>query len=253
MSNKAQLIELMKKKLYADNPSIATADVAYGGLVNGLLGKFVDFAKIITPVLGKDYYTEADQAMIYSSLYGALRASVKDGTDGQNGKDGDKGDRGSTGPCGADGVTPVRGVDYFTAEDVVNITRLVLDQIPKPETPDILGAIAPHLEEFKKNLPNNDSILVSILKDPRLRMLLHGGGSSAASSAATIFTQTPTGLIDGANKAYTVLNAITTVIGIWINGEFIHPSEYTAAGAGFTMGTALDASLSGKSFTISYT
>lgn len=70
-------------------------------------------------------------------------------------------------------------------------------------------------------------------------------------TGATIYTETPTGAIDGVNKAYTTTHAITTVIGMWYNGQFIHPAEYTVAGAGFTMGTALPA-ISGAAFTISY-
>jgi hypothetical protein len=43
------------------------------------------------------------------------------------------------------------------------------------------------------------------------------------------------------------------VFSMAINGMFIHPGEYTVSGSGFTMGTALDASLSAASFSISYT
>lgn len=72
------------------------------------------------------------------------------------------------------------------------------------------------------------------------------GGSSA------FYVETPTGAINGSNKIYTTANTITTVLSLHINGQFIHPSEYTASGAGFTMGTALDSSLSGLGFTIIY-
>lgn len=40
---------------------------------------------------------------------------------GVRGLKGDKGDTGSTGPAGADGYTPVKGVDYFTAEDIASL------------------------------------------------------------------------------------------------------------------------------------
>lgn len=83
----------------------------------------------------------------------------------------------------------------------------------------------------------------------RFEELMHGGGSTGGS--ASIFTQTPDGLIDGSNKSYTTIHAITTVIGLWYNGEFVHPAEYTVAGSGFTMGTALPV-ISGAAFTISY-
>lgn len=73
-----------------------------------------------------------------------------------------------------------------------------------------------------------------------------GGGST------TVYSETPTGLVDGSNKIYTTSHTITTVIGIWINAEFIYPSEYVVSGAGFTMNTALDASFSSTGFLISY-
>ena len=76
--------------------------------------------------------------------------------------------------------------------------------------------------------------------------------TDATGASATIYTQTPVGLIDGANKIYTTTNSITTVIGMWFNGQFVHPAEYTVAGAGFTMGMALPA-IGGAAFTISYT
>lgn len=73
----------------------------------------------------------------------------------------------------------------------------------------------------------------------------------STSSSGTIFTETPQGAIDGVNKIYTTTNTITTVIGLWYNGEFIHPAEYTVSGAGFTMRTALPV-IPGAAFTISY-
>ncbi len=84
-------------------------------------------------------------------------------------------------------------------------------------------------------------------------LLDHVTGRVLVSSAggATIYTETPTGLINGVNKIYTTVNTITTVIGMWYNGEFIHPAEYVVSGAGFTMGTALPV-ISGAAFTISY-
>lgn len=76
---------------------------------------------------------------------------------------------------------------------------------------------------------------------------------TSTGGSATIYTETPSGLINGSNKVYTVSNTVTTVIGFWINGQFIHPSEYTSVGTTITFVTALDASLSGTGFTISYT
>lgn len=68
----------------------------------------------------------------------------------------------------------------------------------------------------------------------------------------TVYSETPTGLINGVNTSYIVLHTITTVIGMELNGQYIDPSQYTVSGAGFTMGTAIPAAFSGLPFTIIY-
>ena len=72
------------------------------------------------------------------------------------------------------------------------------------------------------------------------------------SNGSQVFTETPSGLINSANTTYTTLNGITHVLSLFINGEFIHPSEYSVSGNGFTMNSQLDASLAGTTFTIKY-
>lgn len=51
------------------------------------------------------------------------------GETGPKGDKGDKGDTGDTGPAGANGYTPVRGVDYWTAEDVQQIVTEAVEQV----------------------------------------------------------------------------------------------------------------------------
>lgn len=46
---------------------------------------------------------------------------------------GPKGDAGPTGPAGADGYTPVKGTDYFTAADQADIVSQVLASLPAAE------------------------------------------------------------------------------------------------------------------------
>lgn len=71
--------------------------------------------------------------------------------------------------------------------------------------------------------------------------------------AGTFYTETPSGLINGSNTTYTVANTITTVFNLAINGQYLHPTvDYTFTGTTITMVTALDASLSGRPFTITY-
>lgn len=75
---------------------------------------------------------------------------------------------------------------------------------------------------------------------------------SGGAITGTIFVETPGGLINGSNRAYTTLNTINTVIGIQLNGGAIQPAEYTVSGAGFTMSTAIPSSFAGLEFTIVY-
>jgi hypothetical protein len=88
------------------------------------------------------------------------------------------------------------------------------------------------------------------------------GTALDASLAGTAFTvvyqgfsfnsEIPTGTIDGVNRIYSVANPINRVINISINGEFVHPVEYTTSGKTVTFLTPLDPSLSGAQFTINY-
>lgn len=54
----------------------------------------------------------------------------QDGSDGQPGQDGKDGQDGAPGAPGADGHTPVRGTDYWTADDQAAIVQDVLDALP---------------------------------------------------------------------------------------------------------------------------
>lgn len=142
-------------------------------------------------------------------------------------KDGEPGKPGTPGKPGKDAI--------FDKETL--ITEIV-DAIKKKKLLDV------------SNLRNAESFMYKGTKYG-VHEMMHGG-SSGSSTTTTNYVETPTGLINGSNTVYTTAHTITTVLGMWINGQFIHPSEYTVSGAGFTMSTALDASLSGTGFTISY-
>lgn len=51
------------------------------------------------------------------------------GDTGATGPQGPKGDTGATGPAGADGHTPVKGTDYWTAQDQAGIVQDVVDEV----------------------------------------------------------------------------------------------------------------------------
>lgn len=84
MSNKAQLIALLNKQLYAKNPQLAVADAADTQLMAPILARFIDNLTAVKPIVGEDYFTDADKAMFYTALYEALRAAIKDGIDGKD-------------------------------------------------------------------------------------------------------------------------------------------------------------------------
>lgn len=55
------------------------------------------------------------------------------GGTGPKGDKGDKGDTGDVGPAGPAGYTPVKGTDYFTAEDKAEMVNAVLAALPSAE------------------------------------------------------------------------------------------------------------------------
>jgi len=73
-----------------------------------------------------------------------------------------------------------------------------------------------------------------------------GGGS------ITVYSETPSGLINGSNDTYTTVQTINSVLSFAINGQFIHPEEYSAVGTTITFVTPLAADLAGKDFTITF-
>jgi hypothetical protein len=68
----------------------------------------------------------------------------------------------------------------------------------------------------------------------------------------TCRSETPSGTINGSNATFTITTSKTFVIGIWMNGQFIHPADYSVTGTTITFGTAPDVSYSGLPFTIVY-
>lgn len=91
--------------------------------------------------------------------------------------------------------------------------------------------------------------VVQLWADPTTHRLLvdaTGGGIS------TLYTQTPVGTINGINTDFTVTNTITFVVGLYMNGQFIHPAEYSFATTTITFVTAPDISFAGLPFTIVY-
>lgn len=70
--------------------------------------------------------------------------------------------------------------------------------------------------------------------------------------ANLINSETPSGTINGVNKVFTTANKITTIISFKINGQSLHPDQYSVSGNTITFNNAPPASLSTKPFTIVY-
>lgn len=87
----------------------------------------------------------------------------------------------------------------------------------------------------------------------RLLVTSTGGGTT------TVYTETPSGAINGSNLTYTVAHTINSIFSFAINGQYLHPrdigagtGDYTFSGMTVTFLSALPAMLAGTSFTIVY-
>lgn len=101
------------------------------------------------------------------------------------------------------------------------------------------------ISAYVKEINFSTNITPTYAGDGRITLTASGGGG-------TTYTETPTGTIDGANVTFTTANTITTVINFALNGQFIHPSEYSTAGSTITFVTAPAAGMSGLPFTVIY-
>lgn len=97
---------------------------------------------------------------------------------------------------------------------------------------------------------------VIVWADPVTHRLLT---TSTGGGGATVYTETPQGLINSSNTAYTTAHAITTIYSFAINGQYLHPQDlvaltgdYTFSGSTITFLSALPSSLAGTSFTVVY-
>lgn len=114
-------------------------------------------------------------------------------------------------------------------------------------------------------LQGNERLEIAAIKDlreeldelKRMRTTKLGGGGTSAIGVASALNfalkkETPSGAINSSNTTYTVTKPINAVIAFAINGQAITDDEYTVAGKTITMDSAIDSSLSGTSFRITY-
>lgn len=216
-----------------------------------------DLTKLIKPLIpapvpGKDGYTPVKGVDYFDGKDGQDGKPGKDGLDGESivGPQGPKGDRGERGPAGS----PDTGMQIVTKlRSLKGQERLSYDDLkdlppPSPasksiEIYDESGLIEGNLERI-----NFTGAGVTAASDGHgsITVVITGGSGGA------VYSETPTGAINGSNAVYTTAHDITTVFSFAIGGQFIHPEHYSIAGNQITLDAPLDASLSGMPFTIVY-
>jgi len=196
------------------------------------------------------------------------------GIQGVVGQKGDQGERGQTGAQGVQGekgdqgIPGARGPKGEKGNDgSPDTTETLIKKLAKKLSYNDLKD-KPNLESFRPFTAGAETQiwLNGKLFSSQVRVLdfvgsgatiteLGGGAVSIqvnSGGVGTIYTETPSGAIDGSNTSYTTAHTITTIFSFAINGQFIHPSDYSISGSTITFGTPLDASLSGLPFTIIY-
>jgi len=169
----------------------------------------------------------------------------KDGVDGKDGKDGVDGKDGKDGVDGKDGKDGVDGKDGKDGNEIEPMQIAdKLNTLDGVVEKSVIKGLEEELKKINKKLEDSDKTVVlgGGVSDKRVVMALR----------RMVTSETPSGAINGVNTTYTVSRDISSVINFTINGQFIHPDEYSVAGATITFDTALDSSLSGTSFTMTY-
>lgn len=98
-----------------------TSETVLGG--GAVVGKNVTVSSI-TPIDGGNRVTFS-----YTLDNGTVKTSTMDVMDGKDGIDGANGKNGKDGNPGTDGYTPVKGTDYWTADDKAEIQSYIDAQI----------------------------------------------------------------------------------------------------------------------------
>ena len=222
--------------------------------IAGLLAELADAKELLDEKLA-----EADRLIANAKI-------IQKGERGPAGPaGGPMGPRGLTGPSGARGeagYTPIKGQDYFTDSEIREMIREIAKKVPLPlngrdgrdANPEavIKAVLRAFLVGDVKLTTKHIAGLEEALMTARSYQRLGGSGGGGIASG-DIYQETPTGDIDSANLTYTVLHPITKVLNFAINGQFLHlTTDYTFSSKTITFVTALDSSLSGKPFQITY-
>lgn len=170
-----------------------------------------------TPVKGVDYFIEEEITAIINYIQTTLInfKEGKKGDQGEQGNQGEKGDQGK-GKAGKNGETPIRGIDYWTKQDIEKIQNDIKKLIPKVDvTPKIDvqkivdEALKNHSYKNLKDAPDLTDLpkLIEFLKRGGFR----GGGGSSSSSFGAGY-QTATGTVNGTNKVFVFAVAPNSIV-----------------------------------------
>lgn len=194
-----------------------------------------------TPKKGVDYFTQTEIQQIIQAI---ANISLRDGKPGDRGTDGAHGYSPRKGVDYFDGETPVRGIDYWTKEDVNHIISETVKRVPKQKAVTAQDV----LEEFKKNpITMKDLGDYEDIKDlPQLIAFLkrggfRGGGSGGTSGAtSTPYKDTFTGS-SGSTFSLTFTPKANTLQ--LIRGGAVQEEgtsyDYTISGVTITLATPL--------------
>jgi len=138
------------------------------------------------------------------------------------------------------------------AKDEDRIIQELLGLIP--ELPTMPPDLSAEVNDIKEILERLEKKIEEVDKKP---VRTGGGGGTSAIGVASamkniVKNETPSGLINGSNTTYTVTKPINAILSFGINGQVIHPSEYSYSGKTITFTTAIPAGLSGTTFEIVY-
>lgn len=184
----------------------------------------------------------------------------KPGRDGLPGFRGEPGESGKPGRDGLPGKTPVKGVDYFTDNEIQAIKKMILTELAVPrtedETPIVAADVAVTPDMVKKiiaimhSLPEVDKLEVSkgvrnaqsfIYGGTKYKMseLMHGGSSASSSSSTAVYGE----VVAGSGTAWTLAHTPdTNTLRLFANGQRLTAgTDYTLAGATITTVLSWDA------------
>lgn len=103
--------------------------------------------------------------------------------------------------------------------------------------------------KFKQSQISGLEQTIKAFRNQLARGYLHGGGAGAV----TVYSDTPSGAINGSNVTYTLSRTPKSILTLTINGQYLHPvADFSVTGNTITLTSPLDSSLSGKSFTCVY-